>query len=63
MEDADGWPEGGWPCPKDCLIFPSAATQIACAISSPVAGIVLTIRFVTGRPGFFIMACLKSAVG
>ena len=59
LEATDGRTEGGWPCPKDCLIFPSAARQIASAISSPVAGIVLTIRFVTGRPGFFGMSILR----
>ena len=58
MEAADGWSEGRWPCPKDCLIFPSAAMQIACAISSPVAGIVLMIRFVMGRPGVFGMVAV-----
>ena len=32
------------------------STQIAAAISSPVAGIVFTIRFVIGRPGFRSLA-------
>ena len=49
-------PRVAGPDPKDCLTFPSAAKQIASAISSPVAGIVLTIRFVTGRPGFFVIS-------
>ena len=60
VEAPDGRIEGRWPCPKDCLIFPSAATQIAAAISSPVAGIVFTIRFVTGRPGFFVIVSPSS---
>ena len=51
----DRWPACGRAAPTDCLTFPSAATQIAAAISSPLAGIVPMIRFVTGRPGGFVM--------
>ena len=56
LEAPDGRTEGGWTGSKDCLIFPPASTQIAAAISSPVAGTVFTIRFVIGRPGLRSLA-------